>query len=276
MKQIQMTKNIPFSLISTNKIIQMNNVWTSYDSKSFALEEINLSIDRGTNYAIVGQSGSGKSTLLKLMNSMMIPSKGTIKIDYVTPDMNNKKFKKMMHTIGYIPQSLGLVKNITVLENIIIGALPRLTTIQSLLKRFPEHEIQEAKKIISQVGLSGKEDRKVYMLSGGEKRRVAIARALMQKPTILLADEIVSELDHVTAREIMNLIADAQKRMNLTAIMVHHDMQLALEFANRVAVIKEGKKILEIGVEGDTIVDFQTGDLNTEEIMEMYDDDSKK
>lgn len=275
MKQIQMTQKPSFSLISTNKIIQMNDVWTSYDSKNFALEGIDLSIDRGTNYAIVGQSGSGKSTLLKLMNGMMIPSKGAIKIDYVTPDMNNKKFKKMMHTIGYIPQSLGLVKNISVLENIMIGALPRLGKIQSLFKLFPEHEIQEAKKIMSQVGLSGKEDRKAYMLSGGEKRRVAIARALMQKPTILLADEIVSELDHVTAHEIMNLIADAQKRMNLTAIMVHHDMQLALEYANRVAVIKEGQKILEIGVEGDTIVDFQTGDLNNEQIMEMYDDAKK-
>jgi phosphonate transport system ATP-binding protein len=275
MKQIQMTLNPSFSLISTNKIIQMNDVWTSYDSKNFALEGINLSIDRGTNYAIVGQSGSGKSTLLKLMNGMMIPSKGTIKIDYVTPNMNDKKFKKMMHSIGYIPQSLGLVKNLTVLENILIGALPRLNTIQSLLKKFPQNEIKEAKRIISLVGLSGKEERKAYMLSGGEKRRVAIARALMQKPTILLADEIVSELDHVTAREIMNLIADAQKRMNLTAIMVHHDMQLALEYANRVAVIKEGHKILEIGVEGDTIVDFQTGDLNTDEIMEMYDDSEK-
>lgn len=181
----------------------------------------------------------------------------------------------MMHTIGYIPQSLGLIKNISVIENILVGALPRLTTTQSLLKKFPDHEIREAKRIMSLVGLSGKEQRKAHMLSGGEKRRVAIARALMQKPSILLADEIVSELDHVTAREIMNLIADAQKRMNLTAIMVHHDMKLALEYANRVAVIKEGSKILEIGVEGDTIVDFQTGDLNTEEIMEMYDDSKK-
>lgn len=272
MKQIQMPQNPSFSSISTKKIIQMNNVWTSYDSKNFALEGVNLSIDRGTNYAIVGQSGSGKSTLLKLLNGMMIPSKGIIKIDYVTPDMNNKKFKKMMHTIGYIPQSLGLVKNLTVLENILIGALPRLNFVQSLLKKFPEDEIIEAKRIISLVGLSGKEERKAYKLSGGEKRRVAIARALMQKPTILLADEIVSELDSVTAHEIMNLVADAQKRMNLTAIMVHHDMQLALEYANRVAVIKEGHKILEIGVEGDTIVDFQTGDMTTEEIMEMYDD----
>jgi|TARA_B100000809_G_C15113926_1_gene521663 phosphonate transport system ATP-binding protein len=276
MKKIQMIKNQTLSLISTKKIIQMSNVSTSYDSKNFVLKGINLSIDRGTNYAIVGQSGSGKSTLLKLMNGMMISSNGTIKIDYVVPDMNDKKFKKMMHTIGYIPQSLGLIKNITVIENILIGALPRLSKTQSLFKRFPEHEIQEAKRILKLVALSGKENRKVYMLSGGEKRRVAIARALMQKPTILLADEIVSELDHVTAHEIMDLIADAQKRMNLTAIMVHHDMQLALEYANRVAVIKEGEKILEIGVEGEKIVDFQTGDMSAEEIMEMYNDDSKK
>ena len=276
MKQIQMTKTSSFSLISTNKIIQMNDVWTSYDSKNFALQGVTLSIDRGTNYAIVGQSGSGKSTLLKLMNGMMIPSKGMIRIDYQTPNMNNKTFKKMMHTIGYIPQSLGLVKNISVIDNILIGALPRLNTIQSLLKQFPEHEIQEAKKILKLVGLSGKESRKAYMLSGGEKRRVAIARALMQKPTILLADEIVSELDHITAREIMDLILDAQKKMNLTAIMVHHDMQLALEYANRVAVIKEGQKILEIGVEGDTIVDFQTGDMSIEEIMEMHNTDPKE
>ncbi len=276
MKQILMTTNSSFSSIFTKKIIQMSDVWTSYDSKNFALEGINISIDRGTNYAIIGQSGSGKSTLLKLMNGMMIPSKGTIKIDYVSPNMNNKKFKNMMHTIGYIPQSLGLIKNITVLENTLIGALPRLTKLQSLLKKFPEHEIKEAKRILNLVGLSGKEDRKAYMISGGEKRRVAIARALMQKPTILLADEIVSELDYVTAHEIMDLIAEAQKRMNLTAIMVHHDMQLALEYANRVAVIKEGKKVLEIGVEGDTIVDFQSGDMSTEQIMEMYADDAKK
>jgi phosphonate transport system ATP-binding protein len=179
-----------------------------------------------------------------------------------------------MHNIGYIPQSLGLIKNITVLENTLIGALPRLGKIHALLKIFPEEEIREAKKILKQVGLEGKEYRKAYMLSGGEKRRVAIARTFMQKPTLLLADEIVSELDSVTAREIMNLIADAQKTMNLTAIMVHRST--TLEYANRVAVIKEGEKILEIGIEGDKIIDFQTGNLATDEIMEMYSTDTKK
>ena len=79
-----------------------------------------------------------------------------------------------------------------------------------------------------------------------KKRRVAIARALVQKPEIILADEIVSELDHVTAREIMAILAKAQATMKLTAIMVHHDLQLALEYADRVAVIKEGQKFLKL------------------------------
>ncbi len=263
-----------FSRLSTKTIVQMNDVWASYDSKNYVLKEITLSIERGVNYAIVGQSGSGKSTLLKLINGMMIPSKGVVKTDYQTPNMSDTKFKQMMSKIGYIPQSLGLIKNLSVLENILIGALPRIDGIKSFFKMFPEKEIQEAEKILKLVGLDDKSERKAYMLSGGEKRRVAIARALMQKPDILLADEIVSELDRVTAKEIMNLISNAQKQINLTAVMVHHDMQLALEYANRVAVIKEGQKILEIGVEGDQIVDFQTGNMSQQEIMDLYPNES--
>ena len=258
------------SKISTKTLVQMNNVWASYDSKNYVLREITLSIDNGVNYAIVGQSGSGKSTLLKLMNGMMKPSKGQVKINYQTPDVHDKKFKRVMSKIGYIPQSLGLIKNLTVIDNVLIGALPRIGKLKSFFKMFPENEIKEAEKILKLVGLEDKLERKTYMLSGGEKRRVAIARALVQKPELLLADEIVSELDHVTAREIMNLIADAQRTFHLTSVMVHHNMQLALEYANRVAVIKEGQKILEIGVEGDRIVDFQTGNMTQKEIMELY------
>ena len=256
--------------IFTKTIVQMNDISASYDSKNYVLKDIRMSVDRGSNYAIVGQSGSGKSTLLKLINGMMNPSKGKIMVDYQTPSTSDKKFKSLMHKIGYIPQNLGLIKNSTVLENILIGALPRVGGFNSFFKRFSDLEIDNAKKILKQVGLEGKAERKVYMLSGGEKRRVAIARALVQKPEIILADEIVSELDHVTAREIMDVLAEAQATMNLTAIMVHHDLQLALEYADRVAVIKEGEKILEIGVEGDKIVDFQSGNYTQREILEMF------
>ena len=256
--------------IFTKTIVQMNDISASYDSKNYVLKDIRMSVDRGSNYAIVGQSGSGKSTLLRLINGMMNPSKGKIMVDYQTPNTSDKKFKSLMHKIGYIPQNLGLIKNSTVLENILIGALPRVGGFNSFFKRFSDLEINNAKKILKQVGLQDKENRKIYMLSGGEKRRVAIARALVQKPEIILADEIVSELDHVTAREIMDVLAEAQATMNLTAIMVHHDLQLALEYADRVAVIKEGEKILEIGVEGDKIVDFQSGNYTQREILEMF------
>ena len=262
--------------IFTKTIVQMNDISASYDSKSYVLKDIRMSVDRGSNYAIVGQSGSGKSTLLRLINGMMNPSKGKIMVDYQIPNTSDKKFKSLMHKIGYIPQNLGLIKNSTVLENILIGALPRIGGFNSFFKRFSDLEIDNAKKILKQVGLQDKENRKIYMLSGGEKRRVAIARALVQKPEIILADEIVSELDHVTAREIMDVLAEAQATMNLTAIMVHHDLQLALEYADRVAVIKEGEKILEIGVEGDKIVDFQSGNYTQREILEMFTDEPEE
>jgi len=262
--------------IFTKTIVQMNDISASYDSKNYVLKDIRMSVDRGSNYAIVGQSGSGKSTLLRLINGMMNPSKGKIMVDYQTPNTSDKKFKSLMHKIGYIPQNLGLIKNSTVLENVLIGALPRVGGFNSFFKRFSDLEIDNAKKILKQVGLQDKENRKIYMLSGGEKRRVAIARALVQKPEIILADEIVSELDHVTAREIMDVLAEAQATMNLTAIMVHHDLQLALEYADRVAVIKEGEKILEIGVEGDKIVDFQSGNYTQREILEMFTDEPEE
>ena len=260
------------SSISTRSIVQMSGVSASYDSKDLVLKDVTLNIHRGINYAIVGASGSGKSTLLKLMNGMMTPCDGVVLYNYQKPSLKNKEFKKSISKIGYIPQTLGLVKNMSVMDNIMIGALPRISGVKSFFKMFPEDEIKNANDILKLVGLNGKSKRKVYMLSGGEKRRVAIARALMQKPDILLADEIVSELDNVTAREVMDVIHDAQKKLNLTAVMIHHDMNLALEYANRVAVIKAGEKILEIGVEGEQIVDFQTGNLSQEEILEMYDE----
>jgi len=258
------------------KLSKISKRFASANKNIIVLKNVNIQINKGELVSLSGPSGSGKSTLLKLINGMMNPSQGKILVDYKIPNISDKKFKSFMHKIGYIPQNLGLIKNSTVLENILIGALPRVSGFNSFFKKFSDLEIDNAKKILKQVGLQGKAERKVYMLSGGEKRRVAIARALVQKPEIILADEIVSELDHVTAREIMDVLAEAQATMKLTAIMVHHDLQLALEYADRVAVIKEGEKILEIGVEGDRIVDFQSGNFTQREILEMFSNESKE
>lgn len=256
--------------------VYMDGVWASYSARGTTLREISLNIKTGDNYTIVGLSGSGKSTLLRLMNGMMVPSRGTVLVEGCRPDQRDEKFREIMSRMGYIPQSLGLVRNSSVLDNVMMGALPRMKRMEFLLKRYPREDLEEAHRILDRVGLAGMEDRKAYMLSGGEKRRVAIARAFMQKPRILLADEIVSELDGNTAREMMNLVAGMRKDAGLTAIMIHHDMRLALEFADRVAVMQAGRKVLELGVDNDTILDFQSGNHTIQEILEMYGDEPQK
>ncbi len=256
--------------ITCSRLVQMNKIWAYYDKDHPALCNVSMSVKRGSNYAIVGKSGSGKSTLLRVINGMMSSSSGAVSVDYIHPNPRDKTFRKKMAKIGYIPQNLGLVRNTSVLDNVLIGALPRMGAVRSFLHAFPQEEIDHAKHVLEIVGLDGKESRRTHMLSGGERRRVAIARALVQKPILLLADEIVSELDTATAHGIMETILETQKKFGLTAIMVHHDIDLALKYADRVAVISEGRKVLEIGVDGENIVDFQTGDLTEKQILEMY------
>lgn len=250
----------PTNPLYDGSIIHMHNVWTSYDGKSYALKGVNMSVETGKNYVVIGPSGAGKSTLLKLVNGMIIPSRGQIQVFGRKPNICDSIFKAIMPKIGYIPQNLGLVKNITVMENVLIGALPRISMLKSFFKVFPDKEISNAENSLKLVGLEDKASRKVYMLSGGEKRRVAIARALIQKPELLLADEIVSELDYGTAREIMDLVIDAKHRINLTSIMVHHDVQLALEYADKVAMIKHGDKVAE----------FKPDEMKREEVLRMF------
>ena len=251
-------------------VVHLDGVWASYDKSNAVLQDISMDVAEGSSYSVVGMSGSGKSTLLKLMNGMMIPSRGTVTVEGRRPDHGDAKFRKIMVKIGYIPQNLGLVRNSSVLDNVMMGALHRMGRTESLLKKYPAAEVEEAYRILKQVGLDGKDGRQAYMLSGGEKRRVAIARALMQKPRILLADELVSELDGSTAREIMGLVAEARKRTGLTVIVIHHNIKWAVEFSDQVAVIQKGLKVAELAVDNDIILDFRSGTATREEIMEVY------
>ena len=158
------------SAIFTKTIVQMNDVSASYDSKNYVLKDIKMSIDRGTNYAIVGHSGSGKSTLLRLINGMMNPTRGKILVDYQKPNISDKKFKSFMHKIGYIPQNLGLIKNSTVLENILIGALHRVSGFNSFLKKFSDYEIDNAKKFLNRLVLRIKLKERTKSLGEGKRK----------------------------------------------------------------------------------------------------------
>jgi phosphonate transport system ATP-binding protein len=224
--------------------VELRDVWYSYDGRSYILRGIDLKVLRGSSLMILGSSGSGKTTLLKIMCGLLKPSKGSVSIlgAEVTDPSNGNHIRRQ---IGYIPQQLGLVRSLTVLENVLMGALPRMGFVNSLLSIYPKSEVEFAEQCLGVVGLSHKAGEKVYRLSGGERQRVAIARALMQKSRIILADEFISELDYVRAREVMDIMSNL-RREGVTLICVTHDVDIAAEYGENAVILRGGEKVVEI------------------------------
>lgn len=201
----------------------------SYDGKRRILDGVELSLDAGESLAVMGYSGSGKTTLLKIVAGLLRPYQGYVEV------------KAGKGGVGYIPQNVGLVKNFTALQNVLLGSLGRIGAVAGILSSYPEEEVEKALKLLDDLGLAEHADRKAGLLSGGERQRVAVARSLMQSPAILLADEFVSDLDIVNAVEVMNLTTQVCRRNNIALMMTMHDTYLVNRFADRVAVLKDGK-----------------------------------
>ncbi len=219
--------------------VKLENIWASYNSFEPILQNCSLKINKGSSYVLMGPSGIGKTTLLKVLNGLISPSKGNLEV-FSQLINNPEDLVSLRNRIGYIPQNLGLINNLGVLENVLLGALSSTNLLRSLSGKFRDEDLIEAKKSLKLVGLEDKVNRRCYALSGGEKQRVAIARALVQKPKLLLADELVAELDYVTSREIMSLLHDVRKRLGLTTIMVHHDIDIAKNFGDKIGLLKHG------------------------------------
>jgi phosphonate transport system ATP-binding protein len=227
--------------------VEFKNVASCYGRQRI-LENVDLTIPKGITQVIIGPSGAGKTTFLKILNGLMHTCAGSVSI--FGSKLTKESVQKLRPKIGYVPQHMGLVKVLTARENVLLGALPRLGFWRSLFKMFPQEERDFADHLLNVVGLSAKKGFKTYCLSGGEKRRVAIARALMQKPDILLADEILSDLDMATTRLITQKIEALKKEFDLTVIMVEHDIFVAKECGDQIAVIRKGGLESNIDVHG--------------------------
>lgn len=141
--------------------------------------------------------------------------------------------------IAYIPQTLGLVRSMTALENSLAGALSSTNTLLSLLKVFPRATTERAKETLASLGLAHKLHEPVSNLSGGERQRVAISRALMQQPDLILADEFVSQLDPVTAEEILEMM-QAIARRGVSLLITTHETDVVANYADRLLVMRSG------------------------------------
>ncbi|MBI4302128.1 MAG: ATP-binding cassette domain-containing protein [Chloroflexi bacterium] len=238
--------------------INLEDVWVGYGRRgSYTLRGIDLSVPPGGSLTIIGPSGSGKTTLLRVILGFLKPSRGKVKI--LGQELDEVNFRALRTRIGYIPQQLGLVNNLTVLENALLGSLSRVSTWRSLLGAFPQREIDQALSSLECVGLAEKVARRVYELSGGERQRVAIARALVQTPDILLADEFLSDLDYVRAQEILQMMKSIQ-RQGQTLVMVTHDLILASQWGERAIVMKDGLKVAEVSPD----------ELNASNLRELF------
>jgi phosphonate transport system ATP-binding protein len=198
-------------------------------------------VPRGKITIIMGPSGTGKTTLLKILAGILTPARGQVKI--FDHRITNEPQRTISSLIGYIPQQLGLVRNLTALDNVLMGALGRCGNGKVLFGLFPRHEIQKAKAALELMGIGHKADEKVFHLSGGERQRVAIARTLLQRSRVVIADEFVSDLDMALAIEILGRIRRAAEQEQLTFVMSMHRQGLVREFAENVLTMREGKVV---------------------------------
>lgn len=224
--------------------LEARDLWFAYDKSRPVLKGVNLTAARGEVTMILGLSGGGKTTLLKLAKGLLTAKRGSISVLGQPIQSATGRTSRLDPRTAYIPQQLGLVRNLTALENALTGALFRTSAIRSLLKLFPRDTVEEARRTLESLGLGHKAEEKVYALSGGERQRVAIARALMQRPGLILADEFVSQLDPVTSAEIMEIMRETARR-GVALVMTTHHLEIVSRYADRVVLLRDGEKVMD-------------------------------
>ncbi|MCS7143059.1 MAG: ATP-binding cassette domain-containing protein [Aigarchaeota archaeon] len=224
----------------TTSVLECIDVWYAYQPSKFVLRGVSLELEEGKVYMIFGRSGAGKTTLLKVLKGILRPTSGIIR--YRSKDLLSDEDRRVAYrSIGYVPQGFGVVSNLSVLENVLTGALSRVSTLHSILGQFPEEEVERALRVIETVGLKDFAHNKVSSLSGGQKQRVAIARTLMQDPEVILADEFVSQLDPLTSRDVLEVFREICKgEKKITLVITTHDADIAYEYADSLVVMREG------------------------------------
>ena len=220
-------------------MIELINIKKSFGANSvFAVSNISLNIKRGEFLGLIGESGSGKTTTLKMINRLEEPSSGEIRVN--GRNIRDSNEEELRRNIGYVFQGIGLFPHYTAIEN--VAAVPKLLNWEA------DRINACCKETLRMVGLPIESYGSRYpsQLSGGQQQRVGVARALAAEPEVILMDEPFGALDPITRADLQEEVKQIHQQLNLTVIMVTHDMTEALLMADRIAVMKNGE-ILQIG-----------------------------
>ena len=203
-----------------------------YFGKNEVLKGIDCDIHTGEVVCVIGPSGSGKSTFLRCINSLEVPTSGTVYVDGNLMDENAKNIDELREDVGMVFQHFNLFPHLSVMQN--------LTIAPTLRKKMSEDEAKQVgMELLGRVGLADKADAKPNSLSGGQKQRVAIARALAMKPGLMLFDEPTSALDPEMVGEVLDVMRSLAKE-GMTMVIVTHEMGFARQVSDRVLFIDQG------------------------------------
>jgi len=223
-------------------MIELQNVYKAFSNKDIkieALKKINMTVEKGDIFGVIGLSGAGKSTLIRMVNFLEKPTSGKVIVDGEDlSQLTTKELRILRKQIGMIFQHFNLLNSKTIFDNVAISLV---------LSHMPKNKIKKrVDELLEIVGLETKAHSYPNELSGGQKQRVGIARALATNPLILLCDEATSALDPQTTESILQLLKRINKEYNITILIITHEMNVIKEICNRVAVMENGE-IIEQG-----------------------------
>jgi phosphonate transport system ATP-binding protein len=229
-------------------MLRLQGLTKRYATGDLAVNSVSLEVPRGQVMALIGPSGAGKSTLIRCVNRLVEPTAGRVVLDGTDiTALSGTALRRARRRMGMIFQEFALVERLTVMENVLSGRLGYTGFWKSLLRRYPQRDIDQAFEFLARVGLEEFVDKRADALSGGQRQRVGIARALMQDPSILLVDEPTASLDPKTSRQIMRLICELCEERGLAAIINIHDVALAQMFAARIVGLCRGEIVFDGG-----------------------------
>ena len=227
-------------------MLDIKGLEKKYPTGDRALRGVDLSLQRGEVLALIGPSGAGKSTLIRCVNRLVEPTGGEVLLGGENlVALRPGALRRARRRMGMIFQDYALVERLSVMENVLSGRLGYVGFWRSLLRRYPQADVDRAFYLLERVGLTDFVDKRADALSGGQRQRVGIARALIQGPDILLVDEPTASLDPKTSRQIMRLITELASENGIAAIINIHDVALAKRFVERIVGLRAGEVVYD-------------------------------
>lgn len=231
----------------SENILSVKNLVKTYPNGVQALKGVSFDVKKGEFLVIIGLSGSGKSTLLRCLNRLHDPTSGEVLFDGVDSAKlkSAEEIRGLRKNIGMVFQHFNLIPRHSVLSNVLMGTLGRLSSLKSILGLYSDEDNKKAMEYLKLVGIADKAKIRADQLSGGQQQRVAIARALTQGPKVLLADEPVASLDPATCHVVMDYLRKVNQELGITIICNLHFLSLVRQYATRVIALKGGEIVYQ-------------------------------